>query len=463
MTERPNVLLIVFDTARADACSPYSASAKTPALAQLASRGTAYPNAIAPSCWTVPSHAAMFLGGSPRSVGICAVAAGNGTLCVPVIESQLDMFLPEVMRRSGYRTQGVSANGWISRRNGFAAGFDDFREVVGPRVNKMAEPGTRAALGWYRDALRARADDGAEAVERILDDWLGSRTADPFFCFVNLVECHSPYMPPKPFNDYGAIGRLKVARDARRHLSFFKIITALSTGTTPPAAAIRRMRHMYDASVAQMDAWLGRVLEALDRRGVLDETLVVVTSDHGENFGENAFFAHAASLDDRLLRVPLVMAGPGVAPAPHRVFGLDGLPGMIAELSGVDHPWERSEASVAVAQYDGPVDMSHPAAEMLRELSVVPDRMQRLTQRYTCATDGTIKLVRCEGETVLYDLSSDPLEAQPRPVGDGSGVEHLQRALDKADRDARDATRVGAPDEDMPSDLEERMRLLGYL
>src|SRR5204862_5995397 len=105
MSDRPNVMLVVLDTARVDGFSPYARTANTPTIGQLAGRGTAFPQAIAPSSWTVPSHAAMLMGGPPRSVGICRVFGGNGTLCVPVIESQRDRYLPEVLRRNGYRTQ----------------------------------------------------------------------------------------------------------------------------------------------------------------------------------------------------------------------------------------------------------------------------------------------------------------------------------------------------------------------
>jgi len=217
-------------------------------------------------------------------------------------------------------------------------------------------------------------------------------------------------------------------------------------------------------SVKQMDAWLARVLEALDRRRILDETIVVVTSDHGENFGDGGLMAHTGSLDDRLLRVPLVLAGPGVVSAHERIVSTDTIAPLIAQLAGIDHPWEGSSESIAVAQYDGPIDLTDPRATVLRELAVSPERLSRLTRRYTCATDGSIKLVRCEGETVLYDLRSDPLEECPAAVDEAlPGVAALVRALDKADAEARDATVQGATDAAMPSDLEERMRLLGYL
>lgn len=461
---RPNVLLIVLDTARADALAPYSSRADTPAIGQLASRGVAYPKAIAPSCWTVPSHAAMLLGGPPRSVGICHVFKGNGQLCVPVIERQRNQYLPEVLRRHGYETRGVSANAWISDANGFSTGFDAFHDLKGNRVSKMGHASLRMKLSWYLDALRAKVDDGATAVESLLRDWLARKPRPPFFWFVNLVECHSPYLPPRPYNDAKVLDRLRAARD-NRHLTLIGVMSVIATGQTPSPRALARMRYLYDRSVTFMDAWLARIMQALDQVSVLEETIIIVTSDHGENFGEGGLIAHGGSLDDRMLWVPLVAAGPGVeSPAPP-LMSLNRLPQLIGDLVEVDHPWQdREDNGIAIAQYDGPVLLGDPSASFLDGLTTTPDRIRRLTQRHTCATDGKLKLVRSQDGTVVFDLEADSMEVDPRPIGmyPSDRVAPLQRALDKVGAEERDETVEGeAPD--MTADLEARMRLLGYL
>ena len=130
---------------------------------------------------------------------------------------------------------------------------------------------------------------------------------------MNLVECHSPYLPPWPYDDLGPIDRLRAAEEARRHLTLSGIWKACAGGFDVAPAALERMRHLYARSVRLMDDWLRDLLDDLDRRGILDRTLVIVTSDHGENFGEGGLMGHAFSLDQRLLRVPLVIAGPGRA------------------------------------------------------------------------------------------------------------------------------------------------------
>src|SRR5438552_1415851 len=99
------------------------------------------------------------------------------------------------------------------------------------------------------------------------------------------------------------------------------------------------MRRMYSGSIRYMDDWLGRVLERMDGAGLLEDTLVIVTSDHGENLGETGLIAHASSLDNRLLHVPLVMSGPGASGA--AIESLASVPRLIAELTGLDdYPWD---------------------------------------------------------------------------------------------------------------------------
>ena len=465
MAERPNVLLIVYDTARADGFEPYASGPATPTMAQLASRGLAYPKAVAPSCWTVPSHAAFFLGSPPRSVGLSRAPGGRGELCRPVIESQRDRFLPEVMRRSGYETAAVSANLWIDERNGFATGFERFRDVRGHRLTKMSATDLRGRLLWYLQALRARTDDGAAEIERMLADWLSSRGDAPFFWFVNLIECHSPYLPPRPANDLGPLERVRAAEDGRRYQTLEGVLRAVSTGGGVPERSLRRMRHLYERSIELMDGWLARVLELLDRHRILDSTTVIVTSDHGENFGENGLIGHAGSLDDRLLSVPLVAAGPGVPDRAPPLTSLVDLPRIVAGIAGIDdHPWGAGATpGIAVAQYDGPVPPHR--LEHLHAWGATDEGLRRLTLRFTCATDGTLKLVSSGADEQLYDLEADPLE---RTTVDAAAYPAARVAA------LRDAVHAAAAagwdpqlDEDRPpdadADLEERMRLLGYL
>src|SRR3954469_2158148 len=123
------------DTARRDAFTPYGARPDaTPSVAQLASMGTAAPLAIASSNWTMPSHVSMFTGLMPRTAGLSSPPEQKQANIGVVLEHFRDRLLPQVLRKAGYRTFGASANVWVSERNGFATGFDEWQDVADRRV-----------------------------------------------------------------------------------------------------------------------------------------------------------------------------------------------------------------------------------------------------------------------------------------------------------------------------------------
>ena len=460
----PNVLLIVLDTARADAFEPYgAASGASPAVADLARSGRALPDVRSSACWTVPSHASMFTGLLPRAAGLSRAPGGMPAGCRPVMESHRDRLLPEVLRRAGYRTRGISTNLWITEDSGFATGFDDFRTVDATRQPEMVGTRLRSRAAWALDALRARSDDGAEEAGRILRGWLRERDERPSFWFVNLIEAHSPYLPPRPWNDLGGLDRLRAAAEARRHLTLGEIWRACVGELDVPDAALERMRHLYARSIRQLDDWLGAVLEDVD----LDETLVLVCSDHGENLGEGGLIGHAYSLDDRLTRVPFVAAGPG---APEAMLSLVELPRAVVAAAGIDyHPWTDPLPGAAVAQFSAPVDRGNAR---IRDVGaghwgLDEDALVRLATSFECAADGALKLIRTDdGRLELVDLEADPLEVAPRAVEPAAAPPHLLAALDHPAARAQAAPAGRAPVDASPEELErieDKMRTLGYL
>src|SRR5205807_9312823 len=131
--------------------------------------------------------------------------------------------------------------------------------------------------------------------------------------------------------------RVLAADEARRHLSLEALWRTCTSDFDVSDAALGRMRHLYGRSILAMDAWLARVLERMDSAGILDDTAVIVTSDHGENFGENELIGHSFSLDDSLIQVPLLLRGPAAATPSHTSL-LD-LPILVAGLACLeDHP-----------------------------------------------------------------------------------------------------------------------------
>ena len=238
---RPNVLLVVLDTARADALEPYgAATGTTPALAQLAARGKAFPRVHSTACWTMPSHVSMFTGALPREVGLSQAPGESPPGCRARLESLADRFLPHVLRASGYRTRGVSCNVWLSNASGFATGFDDFRDIDSPQGRARWSPASSARGHAGRSMPCARATTtGPARAAKVLRDWFAEPGEGPDFWFVNLIECHSPYLPPKPWNDLGPLDRMRAAEEARRHLTMIEIWRVCVSEFDVPAGRAR--------------------------------------------------------------------------------------------------------------------------------------------------------------------------------------------------------------------------------
>jgi arylsulfatase A-like enzyme len=468
--DRPNVLLVVLDTARADATEPYGASpGTTPVLKDLASRGTAVRSAYAPSSWTLPSHASLFTGLMPRALGLGQAPDGLPTSCPPLVAAQEHRWLPSVLQRAGWSTRAVSSNVWVSAASGFDLGFGSFAQVSGHRRTSMGAPGTKARLQWLAHAMKADADAGARQARAEVDGWLAEDGTAPFFWFVNLLECHSPYLPPKPWNDLGLLGRARAADESRRHLTLQAVWQASLTGQPVPATALDRLRHLYQRAVSSMDAWLGGVLEELDRRRLLDDTVVIVTSDHGENFGDDGLMGHAFSVDERLVRIPLVVSGPGSWDA-DAVTSLVDVPRALTAalgLEGTAYADDPGPSGIAVSTLDPLAAEDHPSARAVTERWQLAARgITMLTTPAAAATDGRWKLVQDGAGERAYDLDSDRLGVLAVPVDrvPGPVLTRLRAALTSSVPQAPPTTGTATPNDDVDTEeLEAQLRLLGYL
>ena len=317
-------------------------------------------------------------------------------------------------------------------------------------------------------------DDGLRDVDDTVLSWMDADASDarPFFWFANLMECHSPYLPPRPYNDLGLIDRVRAGEDARRFQSPEGFVRASLGELEVPKRSLDRMRYLYGRAVRAMDDWLGGVLEELERRRLLDDTVVVVTSDHGENFGEQGLMGHGLSLDDRLIHVPLVIAGPGATGAipPTGPVSLAALPRMLAEAAGVErHPWHDDDVppGIAVAQDEGMSGLAPDAIKRLTRAWNVSERaVDRMLNRASAATDGRFKLVRVGSKSRLHDLEVDPLEDRDVGAAHPDIVARLAQALDRVDSPLPVPDRTPEPPEATDDDtdaLEERMKMLGYL
>jgi len=396
---RPNLLLFTLDTVRADRLGSYGyRGAGTPTLDRLAAQGVRFADATTHAPLTGPAHAGILTGRYPARYAIRDNAA------TPLRPESAT--LATVLRRAGYRTGAFIGAFVLDRAYGFDQGFEEFDSRF---------DGFQA--GDKRSAERSGAEVAAAAVS-----WLGRIPADrPFFAWVHLYDAHAPYSPPAPY-------------------------------------AARFRTRPYDGEIAAVDAAVGGVLTALQKKGALDQTLIVAIADHGESLGEHGEEDHGVFLYDAVLRIPWLMRLPGgeragtvvgeqvraidLAPTVLDALGV-GIPnGLDGEsLMGVVRGRPRRDPPPSYAETYYP--QLHFGWSPLQSLRV-----------------GDWKLIRAP-RTELYKPRVDPLERTNLVEGQASvasrlGAELRGVALAWTETPARPAS---APDRDTI----ERLRSLGYV
>lgn len=328
----PNIVFIILDTVRGlDFDGGESLDGHFPALARRAAGGIRYDRAMAPSSWTLPSHASLFTGRWPHEHGAnWTTPLGPG---YPTLSG--------VLTAHGYATAGFVANKvYTNRKTGLARGFMHYEDylidpgeltrsaailrILGDRITP------RLLVKWYQRLGRKSAETvNAEALR-----WLDRRPAGhPFMVFLNYFDAHSPYLPPPPFD--AAIRRLPGNEGRDPKLRF----TALPDHGVPPARVLLEMKAAYAGMLGYLDDRVNALLDSLDQRGLLDSTIVVITSDHGEEFGEHGEMGHGRSLYRTTVQVPLVVWLPGKARAGTRVerpVTLRDLPATLVDLAGLE-------------------------------------------------------------------------------------------------------------------------------
>jgi arylsulfatase A-like enzyme len=321
----PNVLILILDTVRATSLSLYGYERPTsPELTRRAAEGTTFDWAISTSSWTLPSHGSMFTGRRPDEL--------SARFLSPL--DQTHPTLAELFREHGYATGGFVANyHYTGHETGLGRGFVryvDYRRSLAEALFTPALSRTDSFRNAYRRMFERGSIKGA--IRGLLElrlvstfrypqthrkraaqvnaqflDWQSSLGSRPFFAFLNYYDAHSPYQPPAAY--------------------------ARTFGGANPTP-----RDRYDSGIAYMDVQIGGLLRELERRGVLDNTIVIIASDHGEQFGEHKKYEHGNSLYSQTIRVPLVIRHPARVPAGIRIdrtVTLRDLPATLLELANV--------------------------------------------------------------------------------------------------------------------------------
>lgn len=421
----PNLLLVVVDTLRADHCSAYGyARDTTPALRALAGQGVRVETAYSPLPATGPTHASLFTGLPPLAHGVVK----NGLALAPSLPT-----LAERLRERGYRTGAVVSSFALAAKFGYARGFDEYQDDFDPQ---------RSTLGfreWEGHAVPEGFDRRARPTTRRALRWLEAAADDPrpFFLFVHYFDPHDPYLPPARFRRW--------------------------QGETPRGRAIAA----YDGEVAYADHELGRLLAALEGRGLARDTLVVVTGDHGEGLLDHGYMFHDIQLKEEALRVPLVLRLPGRLPAGallHVPVSLVDLsPALLALLSGTSAEATGRSAALLAALLDP--DAARPAEPtpiFFQRRPFAPGRVGA----FQVAGDafglrlGRWKYIEApeESRRELFDLLRDPGERQNLSAQQGARADELSARIARW----RERTARAAPAGAVDAADRERLRAMGY-
>lgn len=414
--EAPNVLLITLDTVRAPSLSLYGYErATTPNLEALARTGLAFDRALSTASWTLPSHASMFTGRWHHEL--------STDFTVPLDDTYPT--LAEFLGARGYATAGFIANyGYCGAETGLARGFahyEDYVVTLGQLVSSSTLLRTVADNFRLRRLLqndehlnRKTADDLNAAVLA----WLDRDRTRPFFAFVNYFDAHEPYLPPAPFDTQFGPGRTYGKHSPLHHWLYNPAV-----GHAPMTGSlIQEEVDAYDGTLAYLDDRLGALFEALQERGLWQNTLLIITSDHGEEFGEHGegehrLFEHSYSLYLPSVHVPLVVSFPGRVPAGGRIdvpISLRDLPATIVDL--LDYEAASPFPGHSLARYWDTTTApdSLPREPLLAELNAVrgqPDWFPISKGDMKSLVLGGMRYIRNgDGSEELYDHYEDPWE-----------------------------------------------------
>ena len=444
----PNVVIVVVDTLRADRVGANgNRQSFTPFLDELAGRGTTFANAYATSSWTCPSVASLLTS---------RYAPQHRTVAFESVLAADEVTLSEVLAQRGYVAGGFSANIRLAASYGYGQGFARWEAYLPPPTQlKVRGPELR------RQALK----------------WLDQRSGDastPLVLYLQYMEPHAPYEPPEPYRS--RLGRHLGEVDSAAANKI--LLQSGYRGVGLSSLQVDALASLYDGEVAAVDTEIRVLLGELEKRGVLRNAIVVVTSDHGEEFGEHGTYGHGATLYQAAIRIPLIIVAPDVpggGVVAENVSLLDLAPTLL-DLLGLPPAasfegrslvplmraavptgtWGRLRGLVAR------VFPPAPAGDVVSELEHTGQKLD-LRRHVSTLISGTRKVIVLPNDGAeLFDLAADPGETagQSTTKEDGPGAALVRRLLEQ--RATLNEGRTGAQSLPLDEATKEKLRALGY-
>lgn len=477
-----NIVLMVLDTARSDTVHALHQNEEF-----LSSHvGTQFSSAFAAAPWTLPSHASLFTGTTPSNHG-----AHAGHKCL----DERQTVLPEILQQEGYETVAVSNNTWISEEFGFGRGFETFYKTwqyvqsetdlgqIAQTENGLdmfkeaakavfdGNPITNITNAVYGQFFRRANDDGAARTNEWIEDWFTERDdSRPFFLFVNYLEPHLEYHPSKAHakehlpEDITYEEAMDVSQDAWGYI----------VGTVEMTDEdFEILRALYRAEISYLEEKIEAIVDLLKSEGEWNDTLFIVTSDHGENIGEHGLMDHQYALYDTLLHVPLyVHGGPFEDSVRNNLVQLIDIAPTILDMLDIDaseareqfqgisfHPDADQSREYATAEYMTP----QPSMDALEtKIGDLPDHVYGYDRSLRAIRTDRYKYIRGSDDSQeLYDIQDDPGEQTDLADTKPDVVDRLDTTLDEW-LDSFEQTER-SKDVSMDNDTKSQLEDLGYL
>ena len=439
--EAPNVVLLTVDTLRSDLLRPYgSATTIMPTLDALCENGILFRNARSAAPWTRPAMASIMTGLPPL------------THRVLTRKSKLPeraRSIAEVLSEAGYTTAAIGSNPALRSEFNFDQGFKEYRFF--PRDSSGSSLG-----GLLLDHLRRDTDPDTSELADMAIDWISRHNDQKFFLWLHILDPHMPLIPPEDYvNQNHALRQTGV---------LFSQTTPIRSGDHSPTSSDREsLKELYKLEARYVDDNIRRVLDSLKNRGLYEESLIVIASDHGEEFWDHGGFTHGHTLYDELLRVPLCLKLPWTSEAIQieNSVSTEDIAPTIIELARVresDQPAEHSLSRFWRSSNNTPsVEPIFSTATRFYgdQVSVVFDDMKYIKNIYS-------------GEIMLFDLKSDPMEKESVAENFPDIVAQAEALIEEyLSSSVKQSQALGLSDEvlsgDLSPELAAKLRALGYV
>jgi arylsulfatase A-like enzyme len=405
--ESPNVIVITLDTVRADHMSLYGYDrSTTPNLDTFSENAIVFENAISPSSWTIPSHASIFTGKYPSN--------HNATHVTRFLR-QSETTLAEILSSAGYNTAGFVGGGHSKAKYGFGQGFLTYRDRMDffGYVNTYSKYDLRQAVidffrTFYIDidriVLNVDRDRASPEINQDVFNWLEINRNNPFFIFINYFDAHTPYNLGNEFRHLFT-DQTTPYEEAWREIP-------VNRGGPVSFESVNYVMDLYDTEIRFQDHHLGNLFNKLEELDLIDNTVILITSDHGEEFYEHGFFQHSQTLYEEVIHVPLIVHYPEFEP--NRIeqrVGITNIFPTVLEMVNITLPEDIDSVSLLpLLKNETGYDRDYVFAELFGN----PMNIYEPPEQYAIYS-GDWKLIELSSQfpripTSLFNLEDDPHE-----------------------------------------------------